>query len=143
MADSIREIAEALHQFAIATWPRTAQQTADLGFMEYLALDYLARHDAPTVGEVKRAIQALPAQMSRMIRALEDRNFVRCELNRQDKRKIDVTLTKNGLKAYQTFRDARVGALEDALEVLTEREREQIYRIALKLKKAYRSPGSA
>ena len=57
---------------------------------EGLALDYLANVESATVGEVKKVIQALPAQMSRIIRSLEnkgDKSYVECSINPKDKRK--------------------------------------------------------
>jgi DNA-binding MarR family transcriptional regulator len=58
----------------------------------------------------------LPAQMSRIIRALEngDKPLIACRINSTDKRKIDVCLTVDGEKIlveYQNVRVARIGKL--------------------------------
>lgn len=109
---------------------------------QFLTLDLLHLHTTLTVGEIQRAIGVLPAQMSRIIRSLEtgfDKPLIRCELNQQDKRKIDVALTNAGRKMYDEFRSARLGETQKILCGLPESERAEFVRICCKIKTLYNS----
>src|SRR5262245_23702918 len=84
-------------QFCLAL-PRSRRRAGDLKEVEFLTLSILHRHETLIVGEIQRLLGVLPAQMSRIIRALEmrDRPLIACRINPQDKRKIDVALTPDG-----------------------------------------------
>lgn len=116
----------------------------DLSESQFLALDALMR--APgvlTVGEIQRGIGVLPAQMSRIIRSLEssfDKPLIKCELNQQDKRKIDVAVTVEGRKLYASFRGMRLGKTIEILKGLSEADRAEFVRICQLLKPLYRQP---
>src|SRR5690349_13062007 len=77
------------------TIPRSRRKLGDLKDIEYLTLSLLHQHEPLIVGDIQRQLGVLPAQMSRIIRALESRErpLITCRINSQDKRKIDVVLT--------------------------------------------------
>lgn len=82
----------------------------ELSETEFVVLDLLAKHGTMTVGDIQREIGVLPAQMSRLIRALESKStgpLVRCSINEQDRRKIDVALTDHGRNEHDSYRTAR------------------------------------
>jgi len=71
-----------------------------------------------SVGELRGHVGVLPAQMSRVIKALEqryDEKLVLCAINPEDKRKIDVSITPTGRRAVEAFRRAKIAALVGAL----------------------------
>jgi DNA-binding MarR family transcriptional regulator len=74
------------------------------------------------VGDIQRLLGVLPAQMSRIIRALEDRErgLITCHINSRDKRKVDVQLTPAGQKALQEYQADRVSSIATALKGLSE-----------------------
>ena len=81
--------------------------------------------------------------MSRIIRSLEsnfDKPLIKCELNPHDKRKIDVTLTTEGRKTYEEFRDARLSKTVQILTGLPERDRLEFVRICREIKLLYKAP---
>ena len=96
-------------QFCLAT-PRARRRSGDLKEVEYLTLALLQQNQSMIVGEIQRLLGVLPAQMSRIIRSLEDREraLIACRINPQDKRKIDVCLTPAGDKALQDYRTPRI-----------------------------------
>jgi len=100
---------------------------------EFLALDLLIRSDEPlTVGDIQRHIGVLPAQMSRVIRSLEskaDGPLITCQINPQDKRKINVSLTETGRRAHQDYRKMKLGGIEKMLLGMSEHDRTELIRL--------------
>ena len=104
----------------------------DLGELEFLALDQLTKQEPLSVGDIQRHIGVLPAQMSRVIRSLEgkyDKPLIRCEINPDDKRKIDVGLTPAGRRALQTNLKARIEQTHAIISDLPENDRAEFIRI--------------
>src|SRR3954468_12927994 len=91
-------------RFCLAV-PRGRRRTGDLKEIEFLTLSLLHKREKLIVGDIQRQLGVLPAQMSRIIRALEtrDRPLIACRINPQDKRKIDVALTPAGIAAFQEY----------------------------------------
>jgi DNA-binding MarR family transcriptional regulator len=104
---------------------------------EHLTLDMLERHGAMTVGQIQKGIGVLPAQMSRIIRALEDKSgspFIECAINPDDRRKIDVALTAEGRKALASYQSARIASILGILSILDPAERDDFMRILRKIR---------
>jgi len=136
-AEQIKAFADEVFELSTASWKvqsRTHKKLEhELSETEFLALDILAKADRPyTVGEIQREIGILPAQMSRVIRSLETKAakpLVSCKINLTDKRKVDVELTREGMDAYQTYRQIKLGAIQEMLEKLNEHDRNEFIRI--------------
>lgn len=108
-------------------WLQAAQEKLDeaydLSESEFLALDALEDVDSLTVGELREKVDVLPAQMSRIIKALEERydeKLVVCSINAEDKRKIDVAVTTDGRRAVDAYRRAKINSIYRALQVLSD-----------------------
>lgn len=132
----IRRQAEAIFELTKMSWARRdnikRKGEFDLSESEFLTLDLLSKRGPMTVGEVQRAIGVLPAQMSRIIRSLESKlakPMVHCEINPEDRRKVDVSLTDTGVKAHATYSEARLALSISALEDLTDQDRIEFMRI--------------
>jgi DNA-binding MarR family transcriptional regulator len=108
------------------TSARGRRLPGDLKDAEYLTLAYLAENGPKIVGEIQRELHVLPAQMSRIIRSLEDREgpCIACQINPKDKRKVNVTLTSDGRKLLEEFREQRLPFLMDMLTQLSDDEQE-------------------
>ena len=93
--------------------------------MEFLTLAILQDRQTMIVGDIQRILGILPAQMSRIIRSLEDRDpaLIACQINHQDKRKVDVHLTPAGERVLADYEAPRVAALADLLARLSDDER--------------------
>jgi DNA-binding MarR family transcriptional regulator len=88
------------------------------------------------VGDIQRLLGVLPAQMSRIIRSLEDRErpLIACHINARDKRKIDVQMTAAGEKALKDFQADRVTRIATVLNDLPEEIHEDLSRLLDKLR---------
>lgn len=97
--------------------------------MEFFTLAILQQHETMIVGDIQRILGVLPAQMSRIIRALADRNrpLIKREFNPKDNRKINITLTNAGEKALNEHVSPRVDAIQELLvSKLSESERKSL-----------------
>ena len=148
LMSSLDQMAEEMFSLNMLAWrERVAskrQAETDLSESQFLAIDTLV--NAPgvlTVGEIQRAIGVLPAQMSRIIRSLEsnfDKPLIKCELNQQDKRKIDVTMTAEGKKVYNEFRGVRLAKNLQILKGLPDADRIEFVRICREIRGLYKTP---
>jgi MarR family transcriptional repressor of emrRAB len=104
------------------------RQHGDLKEMEFLTLAILQQHQSMIVGDIQRILGILPAQMSRIIRALEQKQtpLVACGINPHDKRKVDVHLTPAGEQLLAEYVAPRVRAISAMLADLSEEERETL-----------------
>ena len=112
----------------------------DLSEAEFLTLDLLTKRQPLTIGEIQKEIGVLPAQMSRIVRSLEEqggRGYVECRINPRDRRRIDVTLTEDGSKAYESYRSVRLGSMYEILRVLPVDDRLHFMRILGQIRDAF------
>lgn len=129
MADEIFDLSK------IASTARARARTGDpeeLSEAEFLALDLLAPRDVLTVGDIQKRIGVLPAQMSRIIRSLEAKGgdgFVRCGINPDDRRKINVCISTKGRSAHKSYRAARRRFTVEILRNLAPADRKLFMRI--------------
>src|SRR5437899_422707 len=84
---------------------RGRRRGGDLKEAEFLTLALLQLHGTMIVGDIQKLLGVLPAQMSRIIRSLENRQLplILCHINPRDKRKVDVELTPAGEKALDEY----------------------------------------
>jgi DNA-binding MarR family transcriptional regulator len=139
-----REVFEVLTHLGL-TVPQRRRRAGDLKEIEFLTLALLHGRGTMIVGELQRRLGVLPAQMSRIIRALEDRDrpMIACHINSRDKRKVDVRMTPAGEKALLDYQSARVGRIADLLRDLPEEMQEDLGRLLDKLRElraAMRAP---
>jgi len=108
----------------------------DLSESEFLALAALEHVASLSVGELRQHVGVLPAQMSRVIKALEqryDEKLVLCAINPQDKRKIDVSITPTGRRAVEAYRRAKIMTTVTALNSLSDEDLAAFTRILSKI----------
>jgi DNA-binding MarR family transcriptional regulator len=114
---------------------RGRRRLGELKEIEFLTLSILQANGTMIVGNIQKLLGILPAQMSRVIRSLENRErpMIQCRINSRDKRKIDVCLTPYGEKALMDYQGVRVGRIVDRLRNLTEDDQEDVIRLLHKL----------
>jgi DNA-binding MarR family transcriptional regulator len=91
-------------------------------------------------------VGVLPAQMSRILKALEqryDEKLVLCSINSKDKRKIDVSITPRGRRAVEAYRQAKIKASIAAFEALSDRDLAYMAGILEKMANALQSHAPA
>jgi DNA-binding MarR family transcriptional regulator len=135
--DLAQTLFDVVTQFCL-TAPRPRRRNGDLKEVEFLTLSILHHHETLIVGDIQRQLGVLPAQMSRIIRALEarDRPFITCRINAQDKRKIDVALTPAGVQAFRDYQSSRVRGITALLNRLPEDDLDDLQRLLVRIQEA-------
>lgn len=141
---AIQELALQVFELTRRTWFESQREKFkggyDLSESEFLALDALEDAEAMTVGELRKHVGVLPAQMSRILKALEqryDEKLVICSINPDDKRKIDVSITPKGRRAVDAYRRSKIQASVQSLESLTNRDLANLSAILAKIGQAF------
>ncbi len=134
LEETARDLFEVVTQLGL-TAMRGRRRAGDLKDVEFLTLAFLHAHGTMIVGDIQRLLGVLPAQMSRIIRALETRGtpLIACEINPHDKRKVNVRITGEGEKALAEYQATRTGRLLELLRDLPEEEQEDLNRLVDKL----------
>ena len=133
------EIFELFHLVAVARSRRPAGPD-DLSETEYLTLDLLAKEQPMTIGDAQKRIGVVPAQMSRIVRSLEEqggRGYVECSINPQDRRRVDISLTDAGRQAYEKFRTVRLTSMYTTLQALVPKDRLEFMRMLRQIRAAF------
>jgi DNA-binding MarR family transcriptional regulator len=133
--------AEEIFELAKISWLLRSRQRRrsglDLTETEFLTLDLVARSESQTVGQLRKHVGVLPAQMSRILRSLErrsDKPLIKCAINPTDRRRIDVAITDAGRKAHHSFRDARISLNAETLSQLPSDDVREFMRIMEKIR---------
>jgi len=129
-----QQIVDLNNQISLAQ-PRVKRRNNGLKEMEFLTLCHLRNKDLMNVGDIQKLLGVLPAQMSRIIRSLENRDIalIACSINPLDKRKIDVALTEAGNRAFETHQTTRVSFVKELLIKLNSEEIEDLKRLVDRL----------
>jgi DNA-binding MarR family transcriptional regulator len=132
--DIAQDLFEVFTRLGLSTM-RGRRRLGDLKEAEFLTLSLLHAHGTMIVGDIQKLLGVLPAQMSRVVRSLENRErpLIVCNINSRDKRKVDVALTVAGEKALVEYQAARVGLLVERLQRLGEDELEDLGQLGHKL----------
>ncbi len=119
LREMAREVFEVFTRIGLAA-PARRRRAGDLKEIEFLTLTMLEGRGTMIVGDIQRRLGVLPAQMSRIIRSLEDRErpMIACHINPHDKRKVDVQMTAAGEEALQEYQALRVSRITDLLREL-------------------------
>jgi DNA-binding MarR family transcriptional regulator len=129
-----QDLFEVVTQVCLAA-QRGRRRGVDLKEVEFLTLTILQGRGTMIVGDIQRLLGVLPAQMSRIIRALENRAqpLISCRINSRDKRKIDVCLTPFGEQALCEYQSARIRRITECLRDLPEDDQDDLSRLLTKL----------
>ena len=141
---AIKQLALQIFDLTRRTWFESQREKFkggyDLSESEFLALDALEDAESMSVGQLRKHVGVLPAQMSRILKALEqryDEKLVICSINPDDKRKIDVSITPKGRRAVDAYRRSKLKASVDALDSLTDRDLASLSAILEKIGRAF------
>jgi DNA-binding MarR family transcriptional regulator len=132
--DVAHELFQLVTQICLSTL-RGRRRGGELKEVEFLTLSILQGGGTMIVGDIQRLLGILPAQMSRVIRALEnrDRPLIQCRINPRDKRKIDVCLTSHGEKLLLDYQSKRVGRIVERLQNLSDEDQDELIHALTKL----------
>ena len=129
-----------LYRLAAVARSRVPSGPDDLSETEFLTLDTLSKEQPLTIGEVQKQVGVVPAQMSRIVRALEEqggKGYLACRINVQDRRRIDLSLTETGREAYNKYRNARLSSMYESLSAIPPEDRFQFMRIVRQIHSAF------
>ena len=129
-----QQIVDLNNQISLAQ-PRNKRKNKGLKEMEFLTLCHLRNNDLMNVGDIQKLLGVLPAQMSRIIRSLENRDIalISCSINPLDKRKIDVVLTDAGNTAFENHQTTRVCFVQELLQKLNDEEIDDLKKLVDRL----------
>lgn len=130
-----RDLLEVLTRFGL-TAPPVRRRPGDLKAIEFHTLAILHSRGTTIVGDIQKLLGVLPAQMSRILRSLEDRErpLIACHIHPRDKRKVNVQLTPAGLQALQDYQQAQIGRITGVLCTLPEDVQEDLSRLLEKMR---------
>ncbi len=122
-----QDVFEVVQRLALLS-TRGRRRAGELKEGEFLTLAMLEERQTLTVGEIQRELGVLPAQMSRIIRALEARPqpLIVCHINPFDKRKVDVRLSEEGQRVLNAYRAQRIGRVQRILSQLDDEDRDHL-----------------
>ncbi len=134
--DKLEALAEEMFSLHFLFWAlrhrNRVDDPYDLTEPEFVTLDTLVRKNTCTVGEIQQILDVRPAQMSRIIRALEskgDKPLIACAINPQDKRRVNVIATDFGRKAHDEYRKRRIHTNMGLLSGLSESEQTEVIKL--------------
>ncbi len=133
MPETAARLAEAIFEMSKRTWRQAARATSEVTESEFLALDFLGEVGLASVGDITRAVEVLPAQTSRIVRSLERQGLITCDINAEDKRKVNVRLTAKGKRIHARYRLAKLDPIHSALQRLSPREQKQFMTLVNKM----------
>src|SRR5438128_9363467 len=124
--------------------PRSRRRAGDLKEIEYLTLAILQERGTMIVGDIQRLLGVLPAQMSRIIRSLEARQWplIGCRINPHDKRKIDVGLTEAGENALLEYQGVHVRRIAELLHDLSDEDQDSLVHLLEKMRSLLERPST-
>lgn len=101
-----------------------------LNYHQYGALMLVYLEGKISEGELARLFFLNPSTVSRMVYALENEGWVRCERKERDRRKVWVSLTPEGRKRLEAIKRKQAEYLAEQVEALGPEERERMYELA-------------
>lgn len=98
----------------------------DLNVRQFSVLALAASDLKPTQREMSAFVALDPSQIVALVDTLEDRDLVKRETDRRDRRSKNIVATDAGEKLYRQARAITITAEDHVLTKLTETERDQL-----------------
>jgi DNA-binding MarR family transcriptional regulator len=105
---------------------RAAAASHELSLSESAVLGRLDREGPATTAELARAEGVKPQSMSATVAGLEERRLVERKPHPTDGRQVNIVLTAKGLALRRSAREAKQTWLAQAIDQLSERDRETL-----------------
>ncbi len=89
---------------AIASFESLFEKQFGLNINEAMLLCTLSEHDGITSGEIAEALGLSCSNTSKVISSVEKKKFIRRSLDKEDKRQMHFSLTKQGIERLSTLK---------------------------------------
>jgi DNA-binding MarR family transcriptional regulator len=126
-SDVFEAIHSVMHLFRARRMRAPAADAPELTHMEGKVLGFFARHPDATLSDLVVHSGRDKAQLTRLIRALRDRDLLEARADAADKRSTRLRLSASGEALSAGWQRAGAGLAEEALEGLEARERAQLF----------------
>lgn len=108
-------------------------EEVDLNVRQFSVLALAASELKPTQREMSSFVALDPSQIVALVDTLEDRNLVKRETDRRDRRSKNIVATAEGEKLYRQARAITMTAEDHVLAKLTTSERDQLRALLTKV----------
>ncbi|OAV61602.1 MarR family winged helix-turn-helix transcriptional regulator [Enteractinococcus helveticum] len=108
-------------------------EEVDLNVRQFSVLALAASELKPTQREMSSFVALDPSQIVALVDTLEDRNLVKRETDRRDRRSKNIVATTEGEKLYRQARAITMTAEDHVLANLTTSERDQLRALLTKV----------
>jgi len=108
-------------------------EEVDLNVRQFSVLALAASELKPTQREMSSFVALDPSQIVALVDSLEDRNLVKRETDRRDRRSKNIVATPQGEKLYRKARAITLNAEDHVLSKLTVSERDQLRELLTKV----------
>jgi DNA-binding MarR family transcriptional regulator len=110
----------------------------EINYTQYVTLITIYMNGALNEGDLARMLFINPSTVSRMVYALEKKGWVKSTRDKDDRRKVVVTLSPGGKRRMETMRDEQAEVLARQVEDLAGEDRDFVYQVAEYVNKALR-----
>ena len=128
MAELEDQVLVALRRIIRATDIHSRRLARDTGLTtpQLVILRAVADADAPTVSEIAHAVSLSQATVTTLLNKLESRDFVTRERSKQDRRRVNVRLTRQGRKVLSSAPQPLQDQFSERFKVLQPWEQHQL-----------------
>lgn len=120
-----------------------SQRQSDLSVPQFRTLGYLHRHPGCTLSDVSEHVGLTLPAMSRLVDGLVHRELLTRNVSVDDRRRVELSLTKSGAAILEESRDMAQARLAEILEPLSPGEMEQVLTAMQHLRSAFTAPAPA
>ncbi|HEY5383320.1 MAG TPA: MarR family winged helix-turn-helix transcriptional regulator [Candidatus Paceibacterota bacterium] len=111
------------------------QRSISLPFSQYQTLWFVAEHTSPSMQDVARHFNIRAPSATFLVEELVQGGYLERHANAKDRRRVELTLTPKGKRAFKTFEAKRDAALSKLFGPLGDKDRTELNRILRKMLK--------
>jgi len=110
----------------------------EINYTQYVTLITIYMNGALNEGDLAKMLFINPSTVSRMVYALENKGWVKSTRDKEDRRKVVVTLSPGGKRKMEAMRDKQAEVVERQVEHLAGGDRDFVLQVAEYVNKALR-----
>ena len=110
----------------------------EINYTQYVTLITIYMNGALNEGDLAKMLFINPSTVSRMVYALEKKGWVKSTRDKDDRRKVVITLSPGGKRKMEMMRDKQAEVVARQVEHLAKEDREFVFQVAEYVNKALR-----